>query len=234
MDETHPYLMEVGEKGLHMLRVGMDTSWSYGCETSMAVDFCLWALEMDGLRVAPFDQHADGDAALRHAGLTAQAWQAWFEAVVAFQGSASRLERVDPPLGSGAGDPAGATPPVAWPDALVCISKSAELWAGAPAVGALLAQWWERYVALANGRRARASAFLGAFAHREGRRALWQDLAPYRARLPSLKAYLVAYPARVLHPIPPASFVVALGAEEPSFEEFHASILRAAEVLAAS
>lgn len=217
-----------------MLRVGMENSWTYGCETSMGVDFCLWVLEIDGLRVAPFDRHPDGDAALRQAGLTAQAWQAWFDAVVAFESSESSLERVSPPVESGAGSPARTTPPVAWPDMRTRITKTVELWAGAPAVGALLAQMWERYGPLSSGRRARVSSFLGGFAHSDGRRALWQDLAPYHARLPFLKAYLVAYPAQILHPIPPASFVVALGAEEPTYPEFRAWILRTAEALASS
>ncbi len=227
-------LYKVREKGLRMLRVGMENSWSYGCETSMEIDFCLWVLEMDGLRVAPFDQHPDGDAVLRHAGLTAQAWQAWFNAVVAFESSESKFERVGPPVESSAGGPAQATPPLAWPDMLVPIRKTVDLWTGAPAVGALLAQLWERYLPLASGRRARVSSFLGAFTHSDGRRALRQDLVPYHARLPFLKAYLVAYPAQILHPIPPASVVVALGAEEPTYQEFHASILRAAEALASS
>ena len=39
-----------------------------------AIDFCVWVLEKDGLRVAPFDQHPDGDGSLRSRGMTAEAW----------------------------------------------------------------------------------------------------------------------------------------------------------------
>jgi len=42
-----------------------------------AIDFCVWVLEKDGLRVSPFDQHPDGDHSLRSRGLTAEAWQGW-------------------------------------------------------------------------------------------------------------------------------------------------------------
>lgn len=42
-----------------------------------AIDFCVWALEKDGLRVAPFDQHPDGDGSLRSRGMTTEAWRAW-------------------------------------------------------------------------------------------------------------------------------------------------------------
>lgn len=49
--------------------------------TNPMVDFCVWVLEVDGLKVAPFDQHADGDCSLRTAGLTAQDWQAWLRRI---------------------------------------------------------------------------------------------------------------------------------------------------------
>lgn len=42
-----------------------------------AIDFCIWALEKDGLRVPPFDQHPDGDRSLRSSGLSAEAWKFW-------------------------------------------------------------------------------------------------------------------------------------------------------------
>lgn len=44
-----------------------------------AIDFCVWVLEQDGLRVPPFDQHPDGDGSLRSRGMTAEAWRAWIK-----------------------------------------------------------------------------------------------------------------------------------------------------------
>lgn len=42
-----------------------------------AIDFCVWVLEQDGLRVSPFDQHPDGDGSLRARGMTAETWLDW-------------------------------------------------------------------------------------------------------------------------------------------------------------
>ena len=57
--------------------------WHYGTGFAGGVDFCLWVLEQDGLRVPPFDRHPDGDGRLREAGLDADAWFAWLHQVVA-------------------------------------------------------------------------------------------------------------------------------------------------------
>src|SRR5690349_16451644 len=52
-------------------------SWHYSMGGQPTVDFCLWILQVDGLRVPPFDQHPDGDGSLRAVGLTAEDWQSW-------------------------------------------------------------------------------------------------------------------------------------------------------------
>lgn len=44
---------------------------------SPVIDFCIWVLEKDGLRIAPFDQHPDGDGSLRSLGMTADNWRSW-------------------------------------------------------------------------------------------------------------------------------------------------------------
>ena len=57
--------------------------WSFaGDFLEPSLDFCLWVLQVDGLRVPPFDQHPDGDGSLRAIGLTAENWQAWFLRVI--------------------------------------------------------------------------------------------------------------------------------------------------------
>jgi len=45
------------------------------------VDFCVWVLKQDGLKVAPFDKHASGDALLRQAGLSEGTWSTWSSVV---------------------------------------------------------------------------------------------------------------------------------------------------------
>jgi hypothetical protein len=57
--------------------------WSFaGGFREPSLDFCLWILQVDGLRVPPFDQHPDGDRSLRTLGLTAEDWQSWFRRVI--------------------------------------------------------------------------------------------------------------------------------------------------------
>lgn len=51
------------------------------------VDFCVWVLQVDGLRLHPFNRHPDGDSTLRERGLNAEAWQLWLTRVVATQDS---------------------------------------------------------------------------------------------------------------------------------------------------
>ena len=57
--------------------------WFYaGGFREPSLDFCLWVLQVDGLRVPPFDQHPDGDSSLRAIGMTAPDWQSWFLRVI--------------------------------------------------------------------------------------------------------------------------------------------------------
>ncbi|NEO85414.1 MAG: hypothetical protein F6J87_14365 [Spirulina sp. SIO3F2] len=63
------------------------TDWCFDIGSNHKVDFCLWALQWDGLRVAPFQSHPDGTAELRNLGLNAQDWITWFYKVVYSQNS---------------------------------------------------------------------------------------------------------------------------------------------------
>src|SRR5215212_11819058 len=58
-------------------------AWTVRLGPDMFLDFCVWVLERDGLRVPPFEHHPDGDGTLRAARLTAEAWRAWLDRVVA-------------------------------------------------------------------------------------------------------------------------------------------------------
>ena len=52
--------------------------WSLQYGPDPTINFCFWVLQVDGLRVPPFDQHQGGDGALRDLGLTEASWRAWF------------------------------------------------------------------------------------------------------------------------------------------------------------
>lgn len=60
-----------------MFRLGEENPWFFHTETDRNVDFCIWVLEVDGLRVPPFEYHAEGNGSLRAAGLDEESWQEW-------------------------------------------------------------------------------------------------------------------------------------------------------------
>src|SRR5438874_12844524 len=64
-----------------MRRIGGDP-WTFRTSTDPNIDFCVWVLLEDGLRVPPFDRHADGSGFLRAAGLDRDSWTGWFIAEV--------------------------------------------------------------------------------------------------------------------------------------------------------
>lgn len=71
-----------------MLALNTEDSFFFDVTTNTnpMVDFCVWVLEIDGLKVAPFDQHPDGDGSLRAAGLTAHDWQSWLRQICLLTG----------------------------------------------------------------------------------------------------------------------------------------------------
>lgn len=44
---------------------------------SLTLDFCVWALQGDGLKVPPFVVHGEGDQQLRRRGMDARQWTRW-------------------------------------------------------------------------------------------------------------------------------------------------------------
>lgn len=73
-------------------------SWSIAeFSQSELVDFAVWILTQTGLKVAPFDQHDAGFEHLRGLGrglvIDPASWEEWFRDLVAFEHTASRLER---------------------------------------------------------------------------------------------------------------------------------------------
>lgn len=52
------------------------------CGFNQKVDFCVWILEQDGLKVPPFIHHPDGNGRFRELGLSTTDWLGWFEKVI--------------------------------------------------------------------------------------------------------------------------------------------------------
>jgi hypothetical protein len=65
-----------------MFRLGEENPWFCHTETDKNVDFCLWVLEVDGLRAPPFESHSQGNGILRAAGLDEESWQEWVKELI--------------------------------------------------------------------------------------------------------------------------------------------------------
>jgi len=211
--------------------------WSYGFEST--IDFCVWALETDGLRVPPFDQHPDGNGELRSRGLTAAAWEEWFREVVRAVGDDEARRafwRQVREEGQRTGGPVHLpSPPFMDPTAS---------WQGAVEAGALLSEWWRLppemarlpmeqwsgYPRVGNQRREVEHGNMDVRHDVTGQ--LWRELKPYHRRMPRLRVHVVAYPTRVQYVAPPDA--VVLGLSEPFTDPmaFREAVLGAAEAVA--
>ncbi|HEX5505774.1 MAG TPA: hypothetical protein VFW96_24365 [Thermomicrobiales bacterium] len=202
---------------------GSGDRWHWSVDPAFNVNFCVWALRVDGLRVPPFDRHPDGDGALRALGLTPAGWRAWLDRV---------LER---DLRHHEAIQHGAWPPPR--DLAVSVFEPFTAWAGEPAVGAWLAEAWPRYYREADAWRRRVTGFDDPAtnpAHlrpAEGRR-LWRELKPWRKNLPPLRFYLVDYPEVVLLVLPPATALLGTGDGRLDQAGYAAAVLRTARALA--
>ncbi|MGI8913165.1 MAG: hypothetical protein ACR2JY_05130 [Chloroflexota bacterium] len=198
-----------------MFLQGSAESWHWSTDVEPGVNFCVWALQADGLRVPPFDQHPEGDGSLRVVGLTPLTWRAWLAEVFN-----CRQQISDSPF-----------PP---PRALVeSIFAPASLWRGDLAVGARLADLWPGYAAQADAWKRHYAleadpTRLAPTAHHR----LWQQLAPYRRQLPPLRFFLVEYPQVVLDVIPPETALIGTGAGALDPSSYTTAVLRTAELLA--
>ncbi len=66
-----------------MFILGNNTpQWVIHSGFSSFVDFCIWVLETDGLKVPLFDLHKQGNRKLQDKGMNAESWSNWFLRVV--------------------------------------------------------------------------------------------------------------------------------------------------------
>ena len=115
-----------------MLLKLLRSPWSLSLDTGGQIGFCLWVLQLDGLRVAPYDRHPDSDGALRALGMTEESWRAWHDRVLSLAEAASAIIRARE-----------------WSPAARELALTAGLpyrsWPGEPAVAARLAEFHPRY-----------------------------------------------------------------------------------------
>ncbi|MCL5946828.1 MAG: hypothetical protein M1298_02255 [Chloroflexi bacterium] len=198
-----------------MFRRGTMDRWYWSADLHVGVNFCVWALLVDGLCVSPFDRHPSGDGTLRAAGLEPASWRTWLEARIArdVQAKAEAPRR--------AGD--------AWKGAYEAFAG----WTGTPAVGELLASLWRRYEPVAHVWRHNARGMLPPPMKAAEEKKLWQALEPFHSRLPTLRVYFVDYPEVVSSLVPPVSLVLGSPAAALDSATYATAVRRGAEELAA-
>jgi len=205
---------------------GSSDRWTWSMDVERFVDFCVYALRRDGLRVTPFDQHPDGDGSLRVRGLDTKTWRTWLASVLDAHGrlralSTADLSQVDRQQIKGAFD---------------AFSAPASLCQGSTELRARLEALWVEYEptgqqwedSLTGGQAGPMSQFLT----RRPARQIWKGLLPYHERLATLQVYLVDYPAPAVLTVPPLTCIIAPAAGDG--DGFAGQVVSAAEMLAAS
>jgi hypothetical protein len=182
---------------------GSSDRWYWSMYLELPVDFCVRALRHDGLHVTPFDQHPDGVGSLREKGLGAASWLTWVTAVLdhhsRLQGltNSEDFSQIDGQQLSDVFD-AFSRPAGLCPGSAELRARLDALWAAYERTG----QHWSRRLSR------RHDALLQQQTPAEGRR-LWDALVPYHQRLPTLKVYVVDYPAPAVLTFPPVTCVIA-------------------------
>jgi hypothetical protein len=230
-----------------MVPLGGD-SWTFGTSTDLTIDFCVWVLQVDGLRVAPFDRHPDGDGRLRDIGLNETDWRVWFAEMV--RKRPARGESLPPdPVPEDDLDLLYSPEPPSAEDVERYRKRlqdrtPAGQWHGNPAISNELLRLWIDYVRRRSqqsrescARRPRERMRLPPEAQRTqgaGQRRLWTAIQRYRP-LPPLDLLIVTYPARIVQVFPPDRAVLAQPHPETvlytSDEAFEEQILEAARQL---
>lgn len=204
-------------------------SWTYSYGFNMAVDFCIWVLEADGLRVPPFDSHADGDGSLRAAGLDAGGWQSWLIRVINLQDEQrQRLQQMSKE------DPQHTH----WSSSQWLITEAhnpAAAWQGNGAVGNRLAIFWNQYRLFSHERRNWEHNLTRQLHKAEAgaKKRLYDELLPFSAHIPTLTIHFVYYSQPLDYLVPPSSDIMTIQDGQPDAAEFRTRVLDVAAELSA-
>jgi hypothetical protein len=213
---------------VEVLFAGSTDRWHWSEDVLPALSFCVDTLLRDGLSVAPFDQHPDGDGSLRELGLDADGWHRWVAALIeqntVLSRSAAALtegrQAEARALGIEAASVLLSHPGAACPGADALRVRLDEMWADhEPAADA-----WKRLMTMGG----RTDRRRGAPADQRQR---WQALRPFQDRLRTISVFLVDYPVPVVMVIPPTTCVIAPGADAATYTR---QVVAAAQLLAAA
>ena len=204
-------------------------TWVFRYDFSREIDFCVWILEVDGLRVPPFDQHSDGDGLLRTVGLDGAGWQSWLVRIVDLQlrqnEALQRLPKNRPPTS------------LDWKMTIIPEAREpVAAWTGNIAVRERLATLWEQYRPVAD-EREKAERKQSRKRHQleiEQKISLWQDLKPYQRRIPTLSIYMIHYGQSLNYLIPPVTLLMTFSDRQPDVAGFREQLIDAAAGLSAT
>ncbi|MDQ6659616.1 MAG: hypothetical protein M3Z24_01470, partial [Chloroflexota bacterium] len=201
-----------------MHRVNTKDPWCYRIDLNDGVNFCIWILMIDGLRVPPFDHHPEGRGFLQEIGLISKNWQEWFNTVLNRYIAAENTLRTTPLEQAG------------WADKVIETHDPTTAWNGPSIVGERLAFLWKQYQPIINNWNYLNREELPPRQKPREMRKLWSDLKPFHTQLPTLNIYFVDYPVSVSYLLPPTCVVFGSGKMLDSTTYAH-NVVQAAEEL---
>ncbi|MBO0779967.1 MAG: hypothetical protein J2P37_14180 [Ktedonobacteraceae bacterium] len=226
--------------------------WSFaGGFREPSLDFCLWVLQVDGLRVPPFDQHPDGDGSLQAMGLTAPDWQAWFLCVIDPEQRERDIKQLQQQANAEylkiSGEPdlehlrqriqaeqlkISQGPLLPPPPAFHFYHAS---WRGNDAVRNRLIELHTQYKHESSHRELLCADVNRAWDKEERRSGtnLYEELKPYATRIPSLSVYFAVYDYPLDYLVFPATLLMTVQEGQPGPQDYRERVLAAAAELAA-
>lgn len=225
-------------------------SWHYRQGSHPTINFCLWVLQVDGLRVPPFDQHPDGDSSLRALGLTEDSWQAWFLRVldptqrehdvehlrqlhlaeylkITNEPDLERLKRRH----QAESLKISTDPPL--PPAPEFYYHQAS-WQGSIAVKNRLLELEKHYKQVESQPHEWVEDVERSLSREERKAAtrLYDELKPYHNRIPPLNIYFAIYDRPLDYLVSPATLLITIQEGQPGLQEFRERVLAAVAELA--
>jgi hypothetical protein len=226
--------------------------WSFaGGFREPSLDFCLWILQVDGLRVPPFDQHPDGDSSLRASGLTAEDWQSWFLRVIDPEQRERDIKQLQQQANVEylkiSGEPDLESLQLRYQAEQLKLSKGPPLppppefhfyhasWRGNDTVRNRLIELHAQYTSVSADHE-QLCADVSRVWDKEERRSdtnLYDELKPYAPRIPSLSVYFVVYEYPLDYLVFPSTLLMTVQEGQPGPQEYRERVLAAAAELAA-
>lgn len=204
---------------------GVAGGWRVHFGFNVMVDFCLWVLQTDGLRLAPFDRHPEGPGLLRALGVDPETWREWLHAIVALQAMPA-----DPRGALSVASPVAHAAPSADVRSVPDRFHPPAVWPGHPALRPWLAELWRQYGPLALDRRT-GESLVGCSLVEHW---LQETLSEFHPRLACLHIHLVRYPGPLVYPVPPHALILGIERDLQDHAELLALLRNGAAALAAA